>query len=125
MHLALGAGQLTSLKVGDYAAYERQARRALGGFIDADQGHNPPTDPYPEPVEHCAICRWDDLCAARRRGDDDLSLVAGITDVTAAGAQSGRGLDPPRPRRAGGAARAGAGPARNRWPAPSSRPGCR
>ena len=34
---------------------------------------------YPEPVEHCAICRWSELCAGRRRRDDDLSLVAGIT----------------------------------------------
>ena len=25
------------------------------------------------------ICRWDDLCKDRRRRDDDLSLVAGIT----------------------------------------------
>ena len=49
MHLALDQGDLTSLKVGDYAAYERQARRALGTFIAADPGHNPPTDPYPEP----------------------------------------------------------------------------
>ena len=79
MHLALGGGGLTSLKVGDYAAYERQARRALGTFIAVGPGHNPPTDPYPEPVEHCVICRWDDLCKDRRRRDDDLSLVAGIT----------------------------------------------
>jgi uncharacterized protein len=97
MHLALGAGQLTSLKVVDYAAYERQARRALGGFIDADPGHNPPVDPYPEPVEHCVICRWNDLCTARRRSDDDLSLVAGITRdqrrvLKAAGVSTRRGL---------------------------------
>src|ERR1700742_1216942 len=97
MHLALGAGQLTSLKVGDYAAYERQARRALGGFVDADPGHNPPADPYPEPVEHCVICRWNDLCTARRRRDDDLSLVAGISRdqrrvVKGAGVPTRRGL---------------------------------
>ncbi len=79
MHLALGRGDLVPLKVGDYAAYERQARRGLGAFIVADPGHNPPTDPYPEPVGHCVICRWDDLCQDRRRRDDDLSLVAGIT----------------------------------------------
>jgi len=78
MHLALGTGETTALRVGDYAAYERQIRRALVGFIEADTGENPPADPYPEPVEHCAICRWSDLCAARRRRDDDLSLVAGI-----------------------------------------------
>ena len=97
MHLALGRGDLTSLKVGDYAAYERQARRALGAFVAADPGHNPPTDPYPEPVEHCVICRWDDLCKDRRRRDDDLSLVAGITKdqrrtLETAGVSTRRGL---------------------------------
>ena len=97
MHLALGRGELVPLKVGDYAAYERQARRALGTFIAADPGHNPPTDPYPEPVEHCVICRWDDLCKDRRRRDDDLSLVAGITKdqrrtLKTAGVSTRRGL---------------------------------
>src|SRR5581483_1215002 len=33
---------------------------------------------YPEPVEHCNVCRWFRECDARRRGDDHLSLVAGI-----------------------------------------------
>ena len=97
MHLALGRGDLVALKVGDYAAYERQARRALGTFIATDPGHNPPTDPYPEPVEHCVICRWDDLCKDRRRRDDDLSLVAGITKdqrrtLKTAGVSTRRGL---------------------------------
>ena len=97
MHLALGRGELVALKVGDYAAYERQARRALGTFIATDPGHNPPTDPYPEPVEHCVICRWDDLCKDRRRRDDDLSLVAGITKgqrrtLKTAGVSTRRGL---------------------------------
>ncbi len=97
MHLALGRGELVALKVGDYAAYERQARRALGTFVAADPGHNPPTDPYPEPVEHCVICRWDDLCKDRRRRDDDLSLVAGITKdqrrtLKTAGVSTRRGL---------------------------------
>jgi len=97
MHLALGQGELVPLKVGDYAAYERQARRALSTFIAADPGHNPPADPYPEPVEHCVICRWDDLCQDRRRRDDDLSLVAGITKdqrrtLKASGVSTRRGL---------------------------------
>ena len=79
MHLALGDGEFTSLKVDDYAAYERQARRLLTAFIADDDGENPPSVPYPEPVEHCVICRWSELCAGRRRCDDDLSLIAGIT----------------------------------------------
>jgi predicted RecB family nuclease len=79
LHLALGTGELASFKVNDFAAYERQTRRLLSEFIEADTGDNPPADTYPEPVEHCAICRWSDACKARRRSDDDLSLVAGIT----------------------------------------------
>jgi predicted RecB family nuclease len=83
MHLALGDGEFTPLKVDDYAAYERQARRLLAAFVADD-----PSAPmvgllaaasYPEPVEHCAICRWSERCTNRRRRDDDLSLIAGIT----------------------------------------------
>jgi len=33
---------------------------------------------YPEPVEHCNICKWFKECDARRRTDDHLSLVADI-----------------------------------------------
>jgi uncharacterized protein len=79
LHLALGTGELASFRVADFAAYERQTRRLLTEFIDADTGANPPAETYPEPVEHCAICRWSPACTARRRADDDLSLVAGIT----------------------------------------------
>jgi predicted RecB family nuclease len=75
MHLALGDGEFTALKVPDYAAYERQARRRLTAFV-ADDGADVP---YPEPVEHCAICRWSQRCAGVRRSDDDLSLVAAMT----------------------------------------------
>ena len=78
MHLALGHGEFTSFKVSDYAAYERQTRRRLEAVIADSLGERPPAVPYPEPVEHCAICRWRDLCRDRRRRDDDLSLVAGM-----------------------------------------------
>src|SRR5215472_4650808 len=33
---------------------------------------------YPEPVEHCNICKWFKECDSRRRADDHLSLVADI-----------------------------------------------
>ena len=74
MHLALGNGKFVPFKVNDYAAYERQTRRLLEGAI----GEDPTPEVYPEPVEHCAICRWRDTCRDRRRTDDDLSLVAGM-----------------------------------------------
>ena len=75
MHLALGNGEFVPFKVKDFAAYERQTRRRLAEVL----GAGPPAGLYPEPVEHCAICRWSELCAGRRREDDDLSLVAGMT----------------------------------------------
>ncbi|HEY6275124.1 MAG TPA: TM0106 family RecB-like putative nuclease, partial [Streptosporangiaceae bacterium] len=78
MHLALGNGEFARFKVAGYAAYERQIRRVLTAVVAAGPGQNPPDDPYPEPVEHCAICRWSEFCAGRRRRDDDLSLIAGM-----------------------------------------------
>ena len=78
MHLALGSQDLLPLRVADYAAYARQVRRLLGAFA-ADGAQFPPTDTYPEPVEHCAVCRWRGACQQQRRDDDDLSLIAGIT----------------------------------------------
>jgi predicted RecB family nuclease len=97
MHLALGDGEFASFKVDDYAAYERQTRRLLEAVLAASLGDDPPAVPYPEPVEHCAICRWSELCRDRRRRDDDLSLVAGITTgqrraLKAAGIATRRGF---------------------------------
>ena len=102
MHLALGDGEFTSLRVDDYAAYERQARRLLAAFVADDDGENPPSVPYPEPVEHCVICRWSAALrrapAARRRPVADRRDHRG-----AAPRAEGRGR-----RRRGGASR--------RWP---------
>lgn len=36
---------------------------------------------YPEPVEHCNICRWWQLCDKVRHHDDHLSLVAGMRSL--------------------------------------------
>ena len=58
----------------EYAAYYRYAKRK---FLDAI-AEEPPVETYPEPVEHCNICRWFKECDLQRRGDDHLSLVAGI-----------------------------------------------
>ena len=93
MHLALGNGDFFPFKVKDFAAYERQTRRRLEEVL----GAGPPAGLYPEPVEHCAICRWSELCAGRRRQDDDLSLVAGMTTgqrraLKAAGIATRRGF---------------------------------
>jgi len=37
-----------------------------------------PHNGYPDPVAHCDICKWWELCNAQRRKDDHLSFVAGM-----------------------------------------------
>lgn len=62
-------------RVADFAAFYRRIRRGLENFAAA-----PPQDGlYPDPIEHCEVCRWREPCALRRRADDHLSLVAGIS----------------------------------------------
>lgn len=62
------------LRSADYLAYHRRVRARFEEFIDGV-----PHEPYPEPIEHCDICRWWKACDERRRADDHPSLVAGIT----------------------------------------------
>lgn len=64
-----------SYRCTEYAAYYRYVKGRLEKFCDDRQG----TRTYPEPCEHCAICRWFVQCDTKRREDDHLSLVAGIT----------------------------------------------
>ena len=61
----------------EYSAYYRYVKDRLEKV--SDNGHTEPT--YPEPCAHCEICRWFAECAARRRADDHLSFVAGITTL--------------------------------------------
>src|SRR6266852_7105702 len=61
-------------RVSEYAAYYRHVRKRLLKAIGEGVGK----ETYPEPVEHCNVCRWFKECDARRRADDHLSLVAGI-----------------------------------------------
>jgi len=82
LHVALGGSKRATerLRVDDYMAYYRTARdRFLATVSETTPPTYPPTRTYPEPVEHCDVCRWAAGCAARRRADDHLSLVAGIT----------------------------------------------
>jgi predicted RecB family nuclease len=61
-------------RVAEYAAYYRYVRNRLLETV----GEGADQQTYPEPVEHCNICRWFKECDTRRRADDHLSLVAGI-----------------------------------------------
>jgi len=61
-------------RVAEYAAYFRYVKRRLLSAVQNGTGNCT----YPEPVPHCDICRWFRECDAQRRGDDHLSLVAGM-----------------------------------------------
>ncbi|HEY6012400.1 MAG TPA: TM0106 family RecB-like putative nuclease, partial [Candidatus Limnocylindrales bacterium] len=82
LHVALGGSARTveRLRVDDYMAYYRSARdRFLEAMANETPPAYPPVGTYPEPVDHCEVCRWAAACATRRRADDHLSLVAGIS----------------------------------------------
>ncbi|TPI65518.1 TM0106 family RecB-like putative nuclease [Mesorhizobium sp. B3-1-3] len=61
----------------DYGAYYRRAKSGLEQSVDSPGG----TDTYPDPNSHCDVCRWSTQCDNRRRVDDHLCLVAGISKV--------------------------------------------
>jgi len=82
LYVALGgsAHAVERLRVDDYMAYYRSVRdRFLSAVADDQPVAFPPPGTYPDPVEHCDVCRWAAECATRRRQDDHLSLVAGIS----------------------------------------------
>src|SRR2546421_70875 len=74
-HLTLILGNDTEeeLRFKDYGAYYRSVKRRFEETVLA-----PAVQPYPDPVDHCGICRWIDVCELRRRQDDHLCLVAGM-----------------------------------------------
>jgi uncharacterized protein len=78
MHVVLGTGATESFAVNDFAAYYRAVKARYESAVIG-----PERQTYPDPVDHCGVCRWRDVCVARRRADDHLSLVAGMRwDVT-------------------------------------------
>lgn len=56
----------------DFKAYYSFVKNNFAAAIAS----NVPT--YPDPVEHCNICNWWEICNAQRRKDDHLTFVAGL-----------------------------------------------
>ena len=70
VHVLLGDGQRAAIRLRDVDAAYRQIKRRFEEAVTGGLGAT-----YPEPVGHCAVCRWLEVCAARRTDDDHLSLV--------------------------------------------------
>ncbi len=64
-------------RTSDYAAYYRLITTRL----EASLLEETRKETYPNPKLHCDICRWRLQCDARRRVDDHLCLVAGISNL--------------------------------------------
>ena len=79
MHLALGGvrRETVSFRFADYAAYHRLVAREFEATLNGTPDY--PVTTAPEPVEHCAVCRWSGECSAWWRARDDLALVANLS----------------------------------------------
>ena len=62
-------------RVAGFAAYYGRVRRRLEEVI----ANGTEANLYPDPIAHCDVCRWRQHCERKRRADDHLSLVAGIS----------------------------------------------
>jgi uncharacterized protein len=60
-------------RLADYTAYYRLVKQRLQDALARREM------PYPEPVMFCEVCAWWQQCNARRRNDDHLGFVAGIS----------------------------------------------
>ena len=69
--------ELQQYRFADYAAYFRKVKHGLLTALAERDG----AETYPDPIEHCDICRWRETCEKRRRSDDHLCLVAGISKL--------------------------------------------
>lgn len=69
-----------SFRTADMGAYFRLIKAKLEAVAAAA----PDEETYPTPVPQCNICSWWHNCDARRRDDDHLSLVAGMSTLHAA-----------------------------------------
>lgn len=59
-------------RVDEYSAYVRLVKKRLVEAINNE------VETYPEPVSHCDICDWWEVCNKKRRADDHLGFVAGV-----------------------------------------------
>jgi predicted RecB family nuclease len=69
--------QPEEFRLADYAAYYRRVKRSLERAVTSEAD----VESYPDPNPHCDVCRWRLHCEEKRRADDHLCLVAGISKL--------------------------------------------
>jgi predicted RecB family nuclease len=73
MSVVLGSHARERFRLEDFLSYYRSVKRNFEAVFEAGL-----TGTYPNLVEHCALCRWEEHCASQREADDHLSLVANM-----------------------------------------------
>ena len=78
VHLALGGPEAANprFRVNDYSAYFRSIKQR---FLTAVANAPAQLPVAVDPVLHCALCDWDQVCDQERRDVDHLDFVAGIS----------------------------------------------
>ena len=87
VYVVTGGAEATprQFRTADMMAYFRRAKRRFEEALDEAtvglaQYPIPRATSYPDPVEHCAVCRWNYVeCRRVWHEDDALPIVAGIT----------------------------------------------
>ncbi len=86
VHVVTGDGITHTERLNDYAAFYRSVKRRFEAEVFGDAtaiARDAATaNTYPDPVDHCRVCTWYPMCADRRRADDHLSIVAGMSRAT-------------------------------------------
>jgi predicted RecB family nuclease len=79
LEVVAGDAKSHEFRRGDFSAYHAHVRRRFEAWLPATPDPQPRESTYPEPVEHCRVCPWWTMCMDRRRQDDHLSIVAGMS----------------------------------------------
>jgi predicted RecB family nuclease len=85
VYVVLGGATIKTerFRTAEMMAYYRRAKSRFEETVDdalAGTPLYPPTVTYPDPVEHCGVCRWSWIeCKPLWRRHDALPLVAGIS----------------------------------------------
>jgi len=79
MSLMLGDGSDPAFRAEDFEAYADDIRATFVARLAVLEGPAPePAAAYPYRTGDCDFCHWWHVCAAKRRADDHLSLVANL-----------------------------------------------
>jgi uncharacterized protein len=74
MHIKTPESKLT-YRVDDFIAYVRLIKNRFLELVKLDE------EIYPDVAIHCDICNWWEECNKRRREDDHLSFIAGMSNL--------------------------------------------